>query len=140
LPTVASLPPFGRALGGSTLRLRVDPASWRLSISKVQQAFERGIKRDDAMLLVAPGESGRLVGFLLFELIAPWFSDTRQTTETCIFVEPGHRRSVGARELRKFAAWHRRETLNAKLMLLPRYQSRLHLRKTATPSHDSQSR
>jgi hypothetical protein len=85
------------------------------SISKVQQTLERGIKRDGAMLLVACGKSGRLVGFLLFELIAPWFSDTRQTTETCIFVEPGHRRSIGARELRKFAAWHRTEGAGRKI-------------------------
>jgi hypothetical protein len=31
-------------------------------------------------------------------------------TETCIFVEPGHRRSIGARELRKFAAGRRKES------------------------------
>jgi hypothetical protein len=78
------------------------------SITKVQSAFERGIKRDDAMLLVATGKPGRLVGFLLFELIAPWFSDARRVTETCIFVEPGHRRSIGARALRKFAEEGRR--------------------------------
>jgi hypothetical protein len=61
------------------------------------------------MLLVATGKPGRLVGFLLFELNAPWFSDGRRVTETCIFVEPGHRRSIGARELRKFAEERRKE-------------------------------
>jgi hypothetical protein len=80
------------------------------NITKAQSAFERGIKRDGAMLLVAPGKPGRLVGFILFELVAPWFSDAERITETCMFVEPGHRRSVGARELRKVAAWWRKES------------------------------
>jgi hypothetical protein len=80
------------------------------SIGKVQSVFERGIKRDDAMLLVATGKPGRLVGFLLFEPMAPWFSDARRVTETCIFVELGHRRSIGACELRKFAAERRKES------------------------------
>jgi hypothetical protein len=80
------------------------------SIGKVQKALERGIKRDGGILLVATGKPGRLVGFILFEMIAPWFSDAERVTETCIFVEPGHRRSVGARELRKVAAWWRKES------------------------------
>ena len=80
------------------------------NIGKVQKKFERGIKRDGGILLVATGKPGRLVGFILFELIAPWFSDAERITETCIFVEHGHRRSVGARELRKVAEWWRKES------------------------------
>jgi hypothetical protein len=80
------------------------------NIGKVQKKLERGIKRDGGILLVATSKPGRLVGFILFELIAPWFSDAERITETCIFVEPGHRRSVGARELRKVAAWWRNES------------------------------
>jgi hypothetical protein len=80
------------------------------SIAKAQSALERGIKRDGGILLVATGKPGRLVGFILFELIAPWFSDAERITETCIFVEHGHRRSVGARELRKVAEWWRKES------------------------------
>jgi hypothetical protein len=80
------------------------------NIGKVQKRLDRGIKRDGGILLVAIGKPGRLVGFILFELIAPWFSDAERITETCIFVEPGHRRSVGARELRKVAAWWRKES------------------------------
>jgi hypothetical protein len=80
------------------------------NIGKVQKRFERGIKRDGGILLVATGKPGRLVGFILFELIAPWFSDAERVTETCIFVAPGHRRSVGARELRKVAEWWRKES------------------------------
>jgi hypothetical protein len=45
-----------------------------------------------------------------YELISPWFSDAERIAETCIFVEPGHRRSVGARELRKITAWWRKES------------------------------
>jgi hypothetical protein len=89
------------------------------NITKVQSAFERGIKRDGAMLLVATGKPGRLVGFLLFEPIAPWFSDERRVTETCIFVEPGHRRSVGARKLRKFAEERRKESDKRKAEAVP---------------------
>jgi hypothetical protein len=80
------------------------------NIGKVQKRLERGIKRDGGILLVATGKPGRLVGFILFELIAPWFSDAERVTETCMFVEPGHRRSVGARELRKVAEWWRNES------------------------------
>jgi hypothetical protein len=80
------------------------------NIGKVQKKFERGIKRDGGILLVATGKPGRLVGFILFELIAPWFTEAERITEVCIFVEPGHRRSVGARELRKVAGWWRKES------------------------------
>jgi hypothetical protein len=80
------------------------------NIGKVQKRLDRGIKRDGGILLVATGKPGRLVGFILFELIAPWFSDAERITEVCIFVEPGHRRSVGARELRNVAAWWRKES------------------------------
>jgi hypothetical protein len=89
------------------------------SIGKVQKRLERGIKREGGILLVATGKRGRLVGFILFELIAPWFSDAERITETCIFVEPGHRRSIGARELRKVAAWWRTESDTRKTEAAP---------------------
>ena len=54
--------------------------------------------------------ASRLVGFILFEMIAPWVSEAERIAEVCKFVEPGHRRSVGARELGKVAAWWRKES------------------------------
>jgi hypothetical protein len=71
------------------------------SIVKMEKALERGIKGDGAMLTVAPDRSGRLVGFILFTLQPSWFSDTLNIVQTALFIERGHRRSLGAMELRK---------------------------------------
>jgi hypothetical protein len=71
------------------------------SIAKAERALERGIKREGAILTVAPDRSGRLIGFILFTLQPSWFSDTAQIVQTALFIERGHRRSLGAMELRK---------------------------------------
>jgi hypothetical protein len=104
--TLSDLPELRRLFYAMMAEAGVDD----FDVGKVQKKFERGIKREGGILLVATGKPGRLVGFILFELIAPWFSDAERVTETCIFVELGHRRSVGARELRKVAEWWRKES------------------------------
>ena len=80
------------------------------NISKVDAAFERGIKRDGSLLLVAPSKPGRLIGFALFGLIPQWFTDAGRLTELCVFIDNGHRRSDAAGELRKVVNWWRRES------------------------------
>jgi hypothetical protein len=74
----------------------------------------------------------QLVGFLLFELTAPWFSDAQRIIETCISVEEGHRRSVGARELRKVAAWWRKEGDKRKPQAAPTAQKALAVSQNGT--------
>jgi hypothetical protein len=81
-----------------------------VSMPKMTAAFEAGIARRELMLVVAPGTRGRLNGFLLIGLVEPWFSARPRLAELAFCVDSGHLRSRSVRELRKFAAWARRQT------------------------------
>jgi hypothetical protein len=63
------------------------------NIEKVRAMFDRG------------------KGMVLFATTNVWFSDAQRMTEILCFIDPGHRRSQNARELRKFAEQCRRVKL-----------------------------
>jgi hypothetical protein len=85
-----------------------------IDTQKANAAFQRGIDRERSMLVVASGSQGRLNGFLLLGSVEPWFSNTTRVQEICLCIDRGHLRSRGARELREFAAYVRKDDATRK--------------------------
>jgi hypothetical protein len=94
-----------------------------INIEKMNAAFERAIAKDGAMLVVAPGQGGRLNGFLLYGLEKPWYSDVSHRVELCLCVDGGHFRSRGARALRAFSVWVRSRAKKERAAVLPKEQA-----------------
>ena len=55
-------------------------------------------------MLVVTGKPGRLKGAMLIAAIDVWYASVPRLTEVFLYIDPGHRRSANARELRNFAA------------------------------------
>jgi hypothetical protein len=94
-----------------------------INVEKMNAAFERAIAKDGAMLVVAPGQGGRLNGFLLLGFVEQWFSDTSRMVELCLCVDGGHFRSRGARALRAFSVWVRSRAKKERAAVPPKEQA-----------------